>query len=77
MARCASQKYRYADLGFLGAFSSDTGLVSSIAEAAEKFRADRTWVEVLTVTSDDGRYKNLEEIIVAGSEPNLPGIGDL
>ena len=49
----------------------------TIAEAAEKFRADRTWVEVLTVTSDDGRYKNLEEIIVAGSEPNLPGIGDL
>lgn len=49
----------------------------TIAEAAEKFRADRTWVEVLTVTSDDGRYKNLEEIIVAGSEPDLPGIGEL
>lgn len=49
----------------------------SIAEAAEKFKADRTWVEIVTATSEDGRYKNLEEIIPAGSEPALPGMSDL
>jgi hypothetical protein len=49
----------------------------TIAAAAEKFKGDRTWVEIITATSEDGRYKNLEEIIVAGSEPDLPGLENL
>lgn len=49
----------------------------SIADAAEKAKTERAWVEVVTITSEDGRYKNLEEIIPAGSEPELPGMENL
>lgn len=49
----------------------------TIADAAEKFKAERTWVEIVTATSEDGRYKNLEEIIPAGSEPDLPSVENL
>lgn len=43
----------------------------SIAESAEKFIASREWVEV--VTQQEGKYRNVVEIMPAGQQPALPG----
>jgi hypothetical protein len=44
-------------------------------EDAERFKASNTWVEIAEET--DGQYTNLIEITKAGTEPPLPGLGEL
>lgn len=43
--------------------------------AAQKARDSKAWVELVCET--EGAYRNLVEIIPAGSEPKLPGIDNL
>lgn len=47
----------------------------TLMDAAEKFKASRQWVEIVTET--DGQYKNLVEIAPAGESPKLPGMSEL
>lgn len=49
----------------------------SVREVAEGFMKERAWVEVAVETSEDGKYRNLIEIVRAGSEPSLPGLDKL
>lgn len=42
----------------------------TLATKAAEFKVSRAWVEVIVV--EDGNYKNLKDIIPAGSEPRLP-----
>jgi hypothetical protein len=43
-----------------------------LADAAKAFIEPKTWVEIAEEV--DGAYKNLVEIIRAGSTPQLPGM---
>lgn len=57
-----------------------TGLESSTFDeklftAAQKYAADRTWVELTTETN--GQYSNLLEIAPAGESLKLPGMSEL
>jgi hypothetical protein len=47
----------------------------TVAEAATKAGATKSWVELVCETR--GEYRNLIEIIPAGSEPKLPDMGNL
>lgn len=42
----------------------------TLATRAAEFKVARAWVEIVVV--EDGAYKNLKDIIPAGSEPKLP-----
>ena len=44
----------------------------SAFDAAEKFKAERTWVEI--AYEMNGEYRNLIEIVKAGTEPKLPDL---
>jgi hypothetical protein len=44
----------------------------TIANKAAEFKISRAWAEVVLV--EDGDYKNLKDIIPAGSEPKLPDL---
>lgn len=46
----------------------------TLADAAEKFRDSRAWVEI--AESQDGNYRNLEEISPAGQSPTLDFSGE-
>ncbi len=57
-----------------------TGLESStfdtkLAEAARKYRDEKTWVEI--ATEANGQYTNLIEIVVAGQQQSLPDAANL
>lgn len=47
----------------------------ALAEAAQRFRDEKTWVEI--TEERDGDYKNLLEIVRAGQQPKLPQMGML
>lgn len=40
-----------------------------IGELAEKFKADRTWADIVDIPTEDGKYKNVEELSIA--QPSL------
>lgn len=48
---------------------------ASLADVAKKFGQSRAWVEL--VVEQNGNYRNVIEIIPAGSEPKLPDLGNL
>lgn len=50
---------------------------TTIADQAEKFKLDRTWVEFDEDVTDDGEFRNLTGIAPAGQQPKLPDVGNL